>query len=85
MATALLMGAPSAHAQTDSVATNAPAHRSLKPIALADDSVRIDGEQLLAVDTTALSVIDSASVRHKRNWSTWRPSPKRAQIGRAHV
>lgn len=78
MATALLMGAPSAHAQTDSVATNAPAHRSLKPIALADDSVRIDGEQLLAVDTTALSVIDSASVRHKRNWSTWRPSPKRA-------
>ena len=78
MATALLMGAPSAHAQTDSVAANAPAHRSLKPIALADDSVRIDGEQLLAVDTTALSVIDSASVRHKRNWSTWRPSPKRA-------
>ena len=78
MATALLMGAPSAHAQTDSVATNAPAHRSLKPIALADDSVRIDGEQLLAVDTTALSVIDSASSRHKRNWSTWRPSPKRA-------
>ena len=57
MATALLMGAPSAHAQTDSVAANAPAHRSLKPIALADDS---------------------ASVRHKRNWSTWRPSPKRA-------
>ena len=43
MATALLMGAPSAHAQTDSVAANAPAHRSLKPIALADDSVRIDG------------------------------------------
>ena len=40
--------------------------------------MRIDGEQLLAVDTTALSVIDSASVRHKRNWSTWRPSPKRA-------
>lgn len=78
MATALLMGAPSAHAQTDSVAAKAPAHRSLKPIALADDSVRIDGEQLLAVDTTALSVIDSASVRHKRNWSTWRPSPKRA-------
>lgn len=78
MATALLMGAPSAHAQTDSVAANAPAHRSLKPTALADDSVRIDGEQLLAVDTTALSVIDSASVRHKRNWSTWRPSPKRA-------
>lgn len=78
MATALLMGAPSAHAQTDSVAANAPAHQSLKPIALADDSVRIDGEQLLAVDTTALSVIDSASVRHKRNWSTWRPSPKRA-------
>lgn len=78
MATALLMGAPSAHAQTDSVTANAPAHRSLKPIALADDSVRIDGEQLLAVDTTALSVIDSASVRHKRNWSTWRPSPKRA-------
>lgn len=78
MATTLLMGAPSAHAQTDSVAVNAPAHRSLKPIALADDSVRIDGEQLLAVDTTALSVIDSASVRHKRNWSTWRPSPKRA-------
>ena len=78
MATALLMGAPSAHAQTDSVAANAPAHRSLKPIALADDSVRIDGEQLLDVDTTALSVIDSASVRHKRNWSTWRPSPKRA-------
>lgn len=78
MATALLMGAPSAHAQTDSVAANAPAHRSLKPIALADDSVRIDGEQLLAVDTTALSVIDSASARHKRNWSTWRPSPKRA-------
>ena len=78
MATALLMGAPSAHAQTDYVAANAPAHRSLKPIALADDSVRIDGEQLLAVDTTALSVIDSASVRHKRNWSTWRPSPKRA-------
>lgn len=78
MATALLMGAPSAHAQTDSVVANAPAHRSLKPIALADDSVRIDGEQLLAVDTTALSVIDSASARHKRNWSTWRPSPKRA-------
>lgn len=78
MATALLMGAPSAHAQTDSVAANAPAHWSLKPIALADDSVRIDGEQLLAVDTTALSVIDSASARHKRNWSTWRPSPKRA-------
>lgn len=78
MATALLMGAHSAHAQTDSVEVNAPDHRAVEPIALTDDSVRIDGERLLAVDTTALTIVDSASVRHKRNWSTWRPSPKRA-------
>ncbi len=63
MATALILGIQSAHAQ-GSVS--------------AADTTRIDGDSLLAADSLTLIVPDSVTRHHKRDWNTWRPSPKRA-------
>lgn len=63
MATALILGIQSAHAQgSDSAA----------------DTTRLDGDSLLAADSVTLIVADSLTRHHKRDWNTWRPSPKRA-------
>ncbi len=63
MATALILGIQSAHAQ-GSVS--------------AADTTRIDGDSLLAADSLTLIAADSLTRHHKRDWNTWRPSPKRA-------
>ncbi len=63
MATALIVGIQSAHAQ-GSVS--------------AADTTRIDGDSLLAADSLTLIAADSLTRHHKRDWNTWRPSPKRA-------
>lgn len=63
MATALILGIQSAHAQgSDSAA----------------GTTRLDGDSLLAADSVTLIVADSLTRHHKRDWNTWRPSPKRA-------
>lgn len=63
MATALILGIQSAHAQ-----------RSVS----APGTTRLDGDSLLAADSVTLIVADSLTRHHKRDWNTWRPSPKRA-------
>lgn len=62
VATALILGMPSAHAQTDISAA---------------DTTRLYGDSLLAADSMTLIVADSLPHHHKRDWNTWRPSPKR--------
>ncbi len=63
MATALILGIQSAHAQGSISAA---------------DTTRIDGDSLLAADSLTLIAADSLTRHHKRDWNTWRPSPKRA-------
>ena len=63
MAAALIVGIQSAHAQ-GSVS--------------AADTTRIDGDSLLEADSLTLIAADSLTRHHKRDWNTWRPSPKRA-------
>ena len=63
VATALILGMQSAHAQTDISAA---------------DTTRLYGDSLLAADSMTLIVADSLPHHHKRDWNTWRPSPKRA-------
>lgn len=63
MAAALILGAQPSHAQTE---------------ILASDTIRLEGDSLLAQDSVSLVVADSVSRHHKRDWSTWRPTPKRA-------
>ncbi len=63
VAAALLMGAQTAHAQAET---------------LTADTIRLNGDSLLAPDSVSLVVADSVPRRHKRDWNTWRPTPKRA-------
>lgn len=63
MAAALIVGIQSAHAQGSISAA---------------DTTRIDGDSLLAADSVTLIVADSVTRHHRRDWNTWRPSPKRA-------
>lgn len=63
MAAALFLGAQPSRAQAETLAT---------------DSTRLVGDSLLAQDSVSLVVADSVSRHHKRDWSTWRPTPKRA-------
>ena len=70
MATALLMGAQPARAQADSLRLNGDS-------LLAQDSLLVQ-DNLLAQDSVSLAVADSVSRRHKRDWNTWHPTPKRA-------
>ena len=63
MAAALIVGIQSAHAQGSISAA---------------DTTRIDGDSLLAADSVTLIVADSLTRHHRRDWNTWRPSPKRA-------
>ncbi len=63
MAAALIVGIQSAHAQGSISAA---------------DTTRIDGDSLLAADSLTLIAADSLTRHHKRDWNTWRPSPKRA-------
>ncbi len=63
MAAALIVGIQSAHAQGSISAA---------------DTTRIDGDSLLAADSVTLIAADSLTRHHKRDWNTWRPSPKRA-------
>ncbi len=78
LAAVLIMGTVPAHAQTDSataVSTHAVVMDMAEPSA---DTIRFDGNQLSAPDSTMLFAADSTTHRHKRDWNTWRPSPKRA-------
>lgn len=63
VATALILGMQSAHAQAGISAA---------------DTTRLYGDSLLAADSMTLIVADSLPRHHKRDWNTWRPSPKRA-------
>ncbi len=78
LAAVLIMGTVPAHAQTDS-ATAVSTHAVLMDMAESSaDTIRFDGSQLSAPDSTMLFAADSTTHRHKRDWATWRPSPKRA-------
>ena len=63
MTAALIVGIQSAHAQGSISAA---------------DTTCIDGDSLLAADSLTLIAADSLTRHHKRDWNTWRPSPKRA-------
>lgn len=78
MATVLFMGAQTAHAQTDTLAVKSSLALPLEQASLAADTLHLDGNSLLGQDSVSLMVADSVPLRHKRDWGTWRPTPKRA-------
>ncbi len=78
MAIALLMGVLPANAQTDSTTEKRTRPFLMDQAEPVADTIHIDGNQLLAQDTTTLIIADSTARHHKRNWDTWRPTPKRA-------
>ena len=46
---------------------------------LQQDDIRQDAVAMsLTTDTLSIALPDSAKSRHKRDWNTWRPNPKRA-------
>lgn len=46
---------------------------------LQQDDIRQDAVAMsLTTDTLSIALPDSAKSRHKRDWSTWKPNPKRA-------
>ena len=73
-AVATALTAPLAGAALLSDSTDAPDGRLLP----ADDSIAPSSDSIAQADDKDIAAGDSIARHHKRDWNTWRPTPKRA-------